>query len=93
MATQQFVCPKTLHACPGPGTCPGCRVHAALQSRDGEAFRKRLMVLWEGKPMQATSYRELMRDLGLSEDEAREMECQEQLLVDQELARFPKVIQ
>jgi hypothetical protein len=51
------------------------------------------MVLWEGKPMQATSYRELMRDLGLSEDEAREMECQEQALVDEEVGRFPKAIQ
>ncbi|MGA8108683.1 MAG: hypothetical protein WB974_04570 [Acidobacteriaceae bacterium] len=56
-------------------------------------MRQKLMVLWEGKPMQATSYRELMRELGLSEDEAREMECQEQLLVDEEVARFPKEIQ
>lgn len=68
-------------------------MHAALQSRDGEAIRQKLMVLWEGKPMQATPYRELMRELGLSEDEAREMECQEQLLVDEEVARFPKGIQ
>jgi hypothetical protein len=90
---QRFVCPKSLRGCPGPGTCPGCRVHAALQSRDGEAIRQKLMVLWEGKPMQATSYRELMRELGLSEGEAREMECQEQLLMDEEVARFPKGIQ
>jgi hypothetical protein len=67
-------------------------VHAALQSRDGEELRKRLMLLWEGKPLQATSYRELMRLLGISEADAREMECQEQTLVDQEIARFPKGI-
>jgi hypothetical protein len=93
MGAERFVCPKSLRDCPGPGTCPGCRVHAALQSRDGEAMRKKLMVLWEGKPMQATSYRELMRELGLGEDEARELEHQEQVLVDQEVARFPKTIQ
>ena len=93
MAAERFVCPKMLRACPGPGTCPGCRVHAALLNRDGEELRKRLMVLWEGKPMRATSYRELMRDLGLCEEEARELECQEQNLVDQEIARFPKGIQ
>jgi hypothetical protein len=68
-------------------------VHAALQSRDGEELRKRLMLLWEGKPLQATSYRELMRLLGISEDEARELECQEQCLMDEEVARFPKEIQ
>ena len=91
--TERMVCPKSLQNCPGPGTCPGCRVHAALQSRDGEAIRKKLMVLWEGKPMQATSYRELMRELGLGEEEARELEHQEQLLVDQHVARFPKSVQ
>ena len=93
MAVERFVCPKSMRACPGPGTCPGCRVHAALQSRDGEELRKRLMLLWEGKPLQATSYRELMRLLGISEEEARELECQEQSLVDEEIARFPKSIQ
>lgn len=93
MAVERFVCPKSMRACPGPGTCPGCRVHAALQSRDGEELRKRLMLLWEGKPLQATSYRELMRLLGISEDEARELECQEQCLMDEEVARFPKEIQ
>ncbi|HEX3985904.1 MAG TPA: hypothetical protein VHX13_04765 [Acidobacteriaceae bacterium] len=68
-------------------------MHAALQSRDGEELRKRLMLLWEGKPLQATSYRELMHLLGISEEEARELECQEQTLVDEEIARFPKSIQ
>jgi hypothetical protein len=93
MVARRFACPKTMRACPGPGTCPGCRVHAALQSRDGEELRKRLMVLWEGKPLRATSYRELMRLLGVSETEARELEFQEQLLVDEEVARFPKQVQ
>jgi len=93
MPAEPFVCPKSLRSCPGPGTCAGCRVHVALQSRDGEAIRQKLMLLWEGKPMQATSYRELMRELGISEEEARDLECQEQLLVDEEVARFPKVIQ
>lgn len=93
MRAERFVCPKSLRGCPGPGTCPGCRVHAALQSRDGEAMRKKLMLLWEGKPLQATAYWELMRELGISEDEARDLEFQEQLLVDEEVARFPKVIQ
>ena len=93
MTGERMVCPKMLKACPGPGTCPGCRVHAALQCREGEELRKRLMMLWEGKPMQATSYRELMRDLGLSEEDARDLESQEQRLVDVELARFPKSVQ
>lgn len=93
MAAERFVCPKSLRGCPEPGTCSGCRVHAALQSRDGEAIRKRLMVLWEGKPMTATSYRELMRELGIGEAEARELEHQEQMLVDEEVARFPKRVQ
>jgi hypothetical protein len=88
-----LVCPKMLRACPGPGTCAGCQVHAAVLSRDSEELRKQVMLLWEGKPLQATSYRELMRLLGLSEDEAREMECQEQCRMDQEVARFPKGIQ
>lgn len=92
MAGERFVCPKMLRACTGPGTCAGCRVHAALQSREGEELRKRLMLLWEGKPLQATSYRELMRELGLSEEEARELECQEQVLVDEEVDRFPKSV-
>jgi len=88
-----FVCPKMLRACPGPGTCAGCRVHAALQSREGEELRKRLMLLWEGKPLRATEYRELMRELGVCEEDARELECQEQRMVDVEVARFPKGIQ
>lgn len=88
-----LVCPKMMRACPGPGTCAGCRVHAALQSREGEELRKQLMLLWEGKPLQATSYRELMRLLGVCEEDAREMECQEQCRMDQEVARFPKGIQ
>lgn len=88
-----FVCPKMLRACPGPGTCAGCRVHAALQSLEGEELRKQLMLLWEGKPLQATSYRELMRLLGMSEEDAREMECREQCLMDHEIARFPKGVQ
>ncbi len=93
MTAERIVCPKSMRGCPGPGTCAGCRVHAALQNREGEDLRKRLMVLWEGKPLQATGYRELMRDLGISEEEARELECQEQSLVDQEVSRFPKGIQ
>ena len=93
MAGERFVCPKSMRACPGPGTCAGCRVHAALQSREGEELRKRLMLLWEGRPLQATSYRELMRELGLCEEDARELESQEQRQVDRELARFPKGIQ
>jgi len=93
MAARGFVCPKMLKDCPGPGTCAGCRVHAALQSRDGDEVRKKLMLLWEGQPLHATSYRELMRMLGVSEDEARELEGQEQSLMDQEVARFPKGIQ
>lgn len=88
----QMICPKSLGACSGPGTCPGCRLHAALQSRDGEEFRKKLMLLWEGRPVKATSFRELMRTLNLSEAEARELECQEQIIVDQEVARFPKSV-
>ena len=93
MAAQRIVCPKMMRACPGPGTCTGCRVHAALQSREGDELRKRLRMLWEGKPLQATSYRELMRLLGVSEEEARDLECQEQCQMDQEIARFPKGIQ
>jgi hypothetical protein len=42
--------------------------------------------------MKATSFRELMRALNLSEAEARELECQEQIIVDQEVARFPKSV-
>jgi len=50
------------------------------------------MLLWEGKAVKATSFRELMRALSLSETEARELESQEQIIVDQEVARFPKSI-
>ncbi|HLJ79044.1 MAG TPA: hypothetical protein VKT75_16605 [Acidobacteriaceae bacterium] len=89
----QMRCPKTLRSCPGPGTCPGCKVHAALQGLDAEEVRKKLMLLWEGQPMKATDWRQLMRDLGISEEEARELECQQQCIVDQEIARFPKAIQ
>ena len=85
-------CPKSLRACSGPGTCPGCRLHMALQSRDGEGLRKKLLILWEGRPVKATSFRELMGALNLSEAEARELECREQILLDQEVARFPKSI-
>jgi len=88
----RMICPKSLRACSGPGTCPGCRLHAALQSRDGAEIRKKLMLLWEGKAVKATSFRELMRALSLSETEARELESQEQIIVDQEVARFPKSI-
>jgi hypothetical protein len=45
-----------------------------------------------GKTVKATSFRELMRALNLSETEARELESQEQIVVDQEVARFPKSI-
>ena len=93
MDAQRVVCPKSMRACPAPGTCPGCLVHAALQRRESGELRKELMVLWEGEPLRATSWQELMRCLGLSESDAREMECQEQCLVDREIARFPKSIQ
>jgi hypothetical protein len=43
--------------------------------------------------MKATCYQELMRALNVSEAEARELECQEQIIVDQEVARFSKSIQ
>lgn len=86
-------CPKTLRSCPGPGTCPGCRVHAALQGLDADEVRKKLMLLWEGQPMKATDWRQLMRDLGICEEEARDLESQQQVIVDQEIARFPKIIQ
>lgn len=90
---QNLRCPKTLRSCPGPGTCPGCLVHAALQSRDAEEIRKKLMLLWEGKPIKATDWQQLMSELGLSESDARELECQEQCILDREVARFPKSIQ
>lgn len=93
MSSQRIVCPKSTRACPRPGTCPGCLVHAAMQGRDPEEMRQKLMLLWEGQPLKATSYQELMRALQISECEARELECQEQILVDQEIARFPKIIQ
>lgn len=86
-------CPKSMRACPGAGSCPGCRLHEALQSRDGEELRRRLMLLWEGKPLKATSHQELMQLLGVSESEALELEHQEQVVVDEEIARFPKSIQ
>jgi len=50
------------------------------------------MLLWEGRPVKASSFRELMGALNLSEAEARELECREQIIVDQEVARFPKSI-
>jgi hypothetical protein len=81
-----------MRACSGPGTCPGCLLHAALQSRDGDEIRKKLMLLWEGRPVKATSYQELMRALNISEAEARELEYQEQIIVDQEVARFPRSV-
>lgn len=93
MSSQRVVCPKSMRACPGPGTCPGCLVHAALEGRNPEELRQKLMLLWEGQPMKGTSYQEFMRTLGISESEAREMECHEQCLVDQEVGRFPKTIQ
>ncbi len=93
MPCDRLVCPKSMHACPGPGTCPGCRIHEALRSRDSDKIRQELMVLWEGKPVRATSYEDLMKMLKISEAEARELECQEQCIVDQEIARFPKTVQ
>ena len=93
MLQQRILCPKSMRACRGPGTCPGCQVHAALQTRDGEQLRQKLMLLWQGEPLKATSYEELMRALGLSETEARELECQEQCVVDKEVARFSKTVQ
>lgn len=51
------------------------------------------MFLWNGRPIHATAYQEIMQLLNLSEFEARELEHQEQLLVDAEIARFPKSIQ
>ena len=54
-------------------------------------LREELKVLWQGQPVKATSYAEFMCSLGLSEAEARELERQEQLLMDQEIARYPKV--
>jgi len=50
------------------------------------------MILWEDRPVKATSFRELMGALNLSEAEARDLECQEQIIPDQEVARFPKSI-
>ena len=87
------MCPKMMRACPGPGSCKGCQLHAAIQSRDMNQLREELKVLWQGEPVKATSYAEFMRSLGLSEAEARELERQEQLLMDQEIARYPKVVQ
>jgi hypothetical protein len=63
-----------------------------MQSRDAEEVRMKLMLLWEGKPVKATPYRELMRVLDISEVEARELECPEQIIVDKEVARFPRSI-
>lgn len=93
MPDNELRCPKSMRNCPGPGTCPGCRLHAALQGRNGEELRRRLMFLWNGRPIHATAYQEIMQLLNLSEFEARELEHQEQLLVDAEIARFPKSIQ
>ncbi len=92
MIKPRMICPKSMHACKGPGTCLGCVLHAALQSRDGEEIREKLMLLWEGRPVKATSFRELMRALNIPEAEARELECQEQVIVDQEVDRFPKSV-
>jgi hypothetical protein len=93
MSLQRIVCPKSMRACPGPGTCPGCLVHAALQRQDPEELREKLMLLWEGQPVKATSFEEFLRALPICEAEARELECREQMLVDQQVARFPKMIQ
>ncbi|HKO14427.1 MAG TPA: hypothetical protein VJV22_20830 [Acidobacteriaceae bacterium] len=51
------------------------------------------MLIWEGKPIKATDWQQLMHDLGISESDARELECQEQCILDREVARFPKAIQ
>jgi hypothetical protein len=92
MSPGRLNCPKSIRDCAGPGDCPGCRVQAAIHNCDAERIRMKLMLLWEGKPIKATPYRELMRTLDISEAEARELECQEQVIVDQEVARFPKSI-
>lgn len=93
MAGNEISCPKMMRACPGPGSCKGCQIHAAIQSRDFAKLREELKVLWAGQRVKATSYVEFMQSLGMSEAEAREMERQEQLLVDQEIARYPKSVQ
>lgn len=43
--------------------------------------------------MKATAWEELMRVLNLSESEARELQSLEQIMMDHEIARFPKSIQ
>lgn len=92
MTLGRVSCPKSMRSCSAPGTCPGCRLMAALDRRDGERNRNKLMLLWEGKPMKATSYQELMCTLNISEAEARALEYQEQIILDQEVARFPKSV-
>lgn len=89
----QIRCPKTMRSCRAPGTCAGCKVHAALQGLDAEEVRRKLLLLWDGQPVKATDWRQLMRDLGVCEAEARDLECQQQVIVDQEIARFTKTIQ
>jgi hypothetical protein len=92
-AANEIRCPKMLRNCSGPGSCKGCQIHAAIQNRDMTKLREELKEVWAGQPVKATSYVEFMRSLGMSEAEAREMERQEQLLVDQEIARYSKEVQ
>lgn len=93
MPAESFPCPRSLKACCRHRSCSGCRTQAALQNRDYEELRRTVMVRWTGGPVEASSWKEFMATLGVSEAEAREMAAQEQILVDNEITRFSKSIQ
>jgi len=68
-------------------------MHKELERRNAAEIRRKTLVLWQGEPTKDPSRKELIRTFSLSEAEAMELESHEQAMIDQEVAKFSRLIQ